>query len=272
MDTKRVSASKYWFFTFNNYSDEEAESIALCFEAKCSKFIMQEEVGSIGSNKHLQGKICLTTKGRPLDIFKDFKKIHWEKSKKWDGWEYCAKDETHVGKRWMKGVTIPKPLKCPVMHGWQLHVLNLIKDEPDERSIHWYWEPDGGVGKSALGKYLTIKHQAAFFDEGKAADIKASIALRMENKIPLPEIIVMDIPRSVTMVSYTALESIKNGNFFSPKYKSGQITMNSPHVIVFANFEPEYDKMSKDRWKVYDIRDLMIEEAREVQIVEPHSQ
>lgn len=139
MTDKRVSASKYWFFTFNNYSPEDAESIATTFDQTCDKYIFQEEVGSIGSTKHLQGKISLKVKGRPLEIFRTFsKKIHWEKSKKWVGWEYCAKEETHIGQRWSKGVDIPEPLYVPTMYGWQNHVLDIISKPVDQRAIHWY--------------------------------------------------------------------------------------------------------------------------------------
>lgn len=112
------------------------------------------------------------------------------------------------------------------------------------------------MGKSALCRYLAIKHQAFIFDEGKASDMKASIALSLKNKIKPPKIVVMDIPRSVTLISYTGIESIKNGVFFSPKYESGQVMMNSPHFIILANFEPDYEKLSNDRWHVYDIRTL----------------
>lgn len=270
MKEPRVSASKYWFFTFNNYSAEEAESIALCFDEKCDKYVMQEEVGSVGSNKHLQGKVCLRVKGRPLEVFKDFKKIHWEKSKMWDGWEYCAKDDTHVGRRWSKGVVIPKPLKINEPYGWQLKVMDIISGEPDDRVIHWFWSARGRVGKTHLVKYLMAKHDALLIN-GKACDMKCAIALMMQNKKPLPEICIMNIPRSVDHISYMGMEEIKDGAFFSGKYESGSILMNPPHFLVFANREPEYEKLSDDRWKVYDIEELMTLECHEVLNTEPHS-
>ena len=37
------------------------------------------------------------------------------------------------------------------------------------------------------------------------------------------------------------------------KYESKPICRNSPHVIIFANFEPDLDKLSNDRWIIKKI-------------------
>jgi len=54
-------------------------------------------------------------------------------------------------------------------------------------------------------------------------------------------------------ISYGAMEKIKNGFYMSSKYESKPIIRNCPHIICFANFEPDYDKLSQDRWKVHNI-------------------
>ena len=36
----------------------------------------------------------------------------------------------------------------------------------------------------------------------------------------------------------------------SSKFECGQCLMNSPHVLVFSNSEPEYSAVSFDRWRV----------------------
>lgn len=69
-----------------------------------------------------------------------------------------------------------------------------------------------------------------------------------------PALIVYDVPRTTAdFISYTALESLKNGCFFSGKYEGGQVLMPHPHVVVFANQRPDESKMSADRWKLYYI-------------------
>lgn len=244
---EREAASLYWLGTFNNYTEDEL-TVLLSELDRCRMFAMQEEVGSIGSTKHLQLKIAFEKKMRPTEFFST-KKIHWEKSKVWKGWQYCVKDDTSAGRRWGKGVTIPKPLIVPDMYGWQLDVLDIVDGEPDERKIYWFWEADGKFGKSALCRYLAVK-RGALIVGGKAADMKCAIAL-METK---PTICVMDIPRSVEHISYTGIEEIKNGVFASSKYESGMVKMNYPHFIVLANVEPDVSKLSADRWVVRNIR------------------
>lgn len=178
---KRTSPAKYWLGTFNNYTKDECDILVKELNEKCEKFIMQEEVGENGT-PHLQMKICFEKKARPVGAFTS-KKIHWESSKMWKGWEYCAKDDTHMGQRWSKG--IPRPLKINEPYGWQMKVIEIIKQEPDERSIYWFWEPDGGVGKTVFCKYLIVKHKALLVS-GKASDMKCTIARMKEQEKDLP--------------------------------------------------------------------------------------
>lgn len=58
-------------------------------------------------------------------------------------------------------------------------------------------------------------------------------------------------------VNYGALESSKNGHVFSGKYESGSKAFNKPHVICFANAPPDLESMSKDRWNVVHIQELI---------------
>jgi len=255
----RVSSSKYWFFTWNNYPGSKVPSFVKSLDEKCSLYAFQEEEGEEGT-PHLQGKIGLKEKGRPIEIFGSIsKKIHWEKSSKWKGYEYCFKDETCVGKRYGKGVTVPAKLQVPELYGWQEDILDLVTEcEPHPRQIYWIWSKDGSKGKSALARYLAIKHNALVVG-GKHSDMKAAIAL-VDNK---PTICILDIPRCVDHISYQGIEEIKNGIFFSGKYESGMVKMNPPHFVVLANKRPETSKLSKDRWRIFRIggpNDLLIED------------
>ena len=98
---------------------------------------------------------------------------------------------------------------------------------------------------------MLVKMQCVFIDEGKKADIMCCI---MNHDMNIKNIVIFDVPRdNGNKVSYKSIESIKNGVIFSSKYESGYKIFNSPHVIVFANCEPEYSSLSSDRWVVKNI-------------------
>jgi hypothetical protein len=52
---------------------------------------------------------------------------------------------------------------------------------------------------------------------------------------------------------YSLMEDLKDGLMFSGKYDGGPKLFDSPMVVVFANWEPDYTKWSADR---YDVRKL----------------
>jgi hypothetical protein len=128
--------------------------------------------------------------------------------------------------------------------------MDVVRQEPDERTIYWFWEPAGNVGKTAICKYLVVKHNALMLT-GKSNDMYNMLA-KFPNK---RELILVDCPRSQQdYINYGALEQIKNGLVFSGKYEGAQLVFNCPHVVVFANQEPDFEKMSRDRWFIHRIR------------------
>jgi len=51
------------------------------------------------------------------------------------------------------------------------------------------------------------------------------------------------------------MEELKDGVLFSGKYESKTKIYDIPHVIVFANFLPKENALSKDRLKIIDLND-----------------
>ena len=132
-------------------------------------------------------------------------------------------------------------------------MIDLVDKEPDNRSIHWYYDYKGGTGKSALVKLLCYKYDAVVCS-GKASDMKYMIVKYNEKNGVYPKVVIFDIPRSIKdYVSYSGIEEIKNGCFASSKYECEMVLMNSPHILCFANEIPEFEKLSKDRWKITDL-------------------
>nr|UOF83117.1 rep protein [Cressdnaviricota sp.] len=238
------SPCKRWCFTFNNYTESEYENIVQLLNS--SKYIIGKEVGENGT-PHLQGYVNFETKTRLTALKKINNKIHWEKCKgsEEDNIKYCSKDGKYT-----TNFKIKKPLKIlsdDKLYNWQKKVIEIIKEEPDDRKIYWFWEEKGCAGKTTFCKYLTSKYGAVPI-EGKKNDI-LYCAAEFES-----DIYVMDIERSMEdYVSYGAIEKIKNGYYMCAKYESKPIVRNSPHVLIFANFEPDVSALSKDRWIITEL-------------------
>jgi len=251
---KQVLQLKKWFFTWNNYPVDGIEILETKFNEICEKYVFQEECGEKGT-PHLQGNIWLKKSMRWTE-FKLPTGIHWEKTRNEEAANnYCRKDETKSGKTISKG--FPKPLKLiNPDKWWQKEILEIIKEEPDDRKVYWYWSNAGGIGKSQFVKYLIAKHNCVFIDEGKKQDIMYTIMEADMNKDNV--VVLFDVPRdNGANVSYKSIESIKNGMIYSPKYESGYKLFNSPHVVVFANEKPEEWRLSSDRWIIKNIDEIV---------------
>lgn len=253
---KQISPAVHWRFTLNNYTEEEIEYILQICSNSSRFYIFQEEIGEKCGTPHLQGHVSFKTKVRPLSLFSNTNRIKWLKSNfPNDSVNYASKVKTRApnGRIWSSH-PIQEELRIldpKDFYPWQKDIIDIIQRTPCDRSIYWFWEPVGGIGKSVFTKYLCAKKHALLLS-GKGADCKFGIMQYTKNNLGRhPQIIIYDIPRSnLDYVSYTALEEIKNGCFFSSKYESDMIIMNCPHLICFANEEPAYHNMSADRWKV----------------------
>lgn len=244
-------------FTYNNGNSDIAQLIQYFHDAQ---YVFQEEKGEEGT-PHLQGVVRWANKKTFEVLKKDWPKIHWEVCKTWKAWKksisYCTKTETRVGGVFtnIKGLewrsTLKDPLENKELFNWQRNVLNLIKTEPDDRSINWYWDKDGGVGKSALSKHILMNYNATLVG-GKANDAKYAIKGWMESNPQKDlDIIIFDIPRAnAEFINYGVFEEIKNGAIFSGKYESGCIMFNPLHIIVFANEHPDTSKLSRNKWNI----------------------
>lgn len=97
-------------------------------------------------------------------------------------------------------------------------------------------------------------HLGAIMLSGKAVDMKNGVVnyMEMNNGIP-PKIIFLDIPRALLLtwnksaVDFSGVEDVKNGCFFSTKYKAQQVVMNPPHIMIFANNYPNLEFLTEDR-------------------------
>lgn len=245
---KQCSPAKRWCFTSFKVEQSDIDLIIGIVESSNSSSIIGLETCPESGKKHLQGYIEFSSKVRPKNLFDST--IHWEKCKgnRDANITYCSKESI----AWCN-FKIPKPLKLiSDLYDWQSEIVNIVKQEPDDRTIVWRWDEDGNTGKTSFCKYLCAKFGAIMLG-GKASDMMNCIVDYMKNNNGCtPEIILINLPRSYNSdyLSYPGLESIKDMCFYSGKYEGGQVVGNSPHLIIFSNEEPIYKKLSEDRWDV----------------------
>ncbi len=247
--------ARHWFLTWNN-PPEDGKDILLSLRA--DKYVFQLERASTGT-LHWQGVFSfvhakkwshLNNRLRPRGVWTVCRNVAAAR-------QYCSKVDSRVNdKTFTKGYRVLRsvvdPLKGKELYAYQKLVLDMVSDEPDDRKIYWYWSWKGNIGKSSLCKHLCMKHNGILVG-GKHKDAYFAIAELLKAEKPV-DLVIFDLPRSMkSMVSFTAIEGIKNGCFFNSKYESRMCLFNPPHILLFANSAPDLSMLSDDRWVVKNL-------------------
>lgn len=133
---------------------------------------------------------------------------------------------------------------------WQQDLVNAVTAEPHPRKIQWIWSTAGETGKSTMATYLGVLHGATVLELGKGADLKHIWA-----KAP-SKIAIFDLTRATEEHLdglYSMAEQLKNGRLVTTKYDGSTIYFPIPHVVFFANFPPNMEKWSQDRYLVWKL-------------------
>lgn len=243
-----------WVLTLNNFTEDEIDTLTQHVSQDGIIAILASEVGKQGT-PHIQGYISYKNAVSFNSLRKLCPRGHWAKAKGSDeqNYKYCSKD----GNILYNNIPVKRTLKLPLagveLYAWQASLRDKLMKEPDERSITWIWEPHGKTGKTSFCKDWIIRNpETAIMLSGKAADIKFGIATFVKKNVL--KVAFFHFTRSNEhYVSYEALEAVKDGMFFCGKYESGMVVFDTPHVVVFANFEPDERMLSHDRWDVIRI-------------------
>lgn len=234
-----------WFFTLKK-DDITVSQLWSSLNEIAKKFIFQIEKGESSEYYHYQGVFSLYQKEYFHTVKNLFPNtIHLEQCKNYfQAEKYCSKNETRISGPWDKN---KKPLKEIKIYGWQKTLEKKLLEIPDERSIYWYWDNEGKKGKTTFCKYMIAEHGASYVSNARTSDIAFSLK-------DDPKIILFDFSRSLeNRVNYGALEQCKNGLVFSAKYESKLKIFDTPHIVVFANFYPNLEKLSIDRWEIISL-------------------
>lgn len=259
-ESKDCGKHRKYCFTLNNYTPQNIIDIKLWMTKKTGcKFVFGEEVGEQSGTPHLQGFVQFKNQVRWSTLKKLMPRAHIEAARgsMKENYDYCSKDgRIHTN--------LPKSVHQMVLEleydndkvcwmGWQKKILEITQGSSNDRKIHWYYDRYGAIGKTYLCKYLCLKYDAILVN-GKRNDVFNQVANYLEinqESEKYPKLILVDIPRScIGYVNYGTLEALKNGCLFSGKYQSTICLFPRPHVICFANTEPDISQLSGDRWIV----------------------
>lgn len=151
-----------------------------------------------------------------------------------------------------------EPIVLPEF-GWYKRLDKIIKYDtsvPDYRKIYWFRDTVGNTGKSVYAIKKLIEGEAHYISSvGKEGDFNHNIRLAVEGGWD-QKILFVDMPRTVEQITslYACLESLKNGVVTCTKYDSQtKVVRRGMVLIVLANWWPKINKMSQDRWRLYNI-------------------
>lgn len=175
--------------------------------------------------------------------------------------QYCTKPEGRCGPVYIRGFTARSPedlrlLTEDQLFNWQRELVAELHEQPNKRRVVWYFDPDGGAGKTELCRYLLHHNpQTLFVSTASAKDILYQVIKNRED----PRTILVNLTRSAEgTFAYGAIEAIKDGLVFSGKYEGGFRMFPHPHIVIFANWHPDITQLTEDRWDIRMLRNNAI--------------
>lgn len=122
----------------------------------------------------------------------------------------------------------------------------------NDRQIDVIVDTMGNTGKTFLARHL-FNTGKGFYVPPTLQDGKGIIQYVASGYHGEP-FIVIDVARSTRWNNalYIALETIKDGLIYDARYKTTIRDIHGVKVLVTTNTMPKIDKLSKDRWRIYD--------------------
>jgi len=245
----RKSPSKHWFWTIIAI-DHDWKKIYDLLVPMCKSFVFQLEKGATGY-EHWQGTMVLLKKDR-LQHIKTWlgQEAHLEPTRsRAKAEEYCQKTETRLAGPWVMGMKAPLRI-IDTLYEWQAAAIEPLSGIAHDRHVYWWWNKKGGLGRSALAKWICAHYGNKALVVGGAERDILHACTEMKDTL---EIVIWNNCLDDPDVSCRTIEKLKDGLWFSGKYETGMVCINPLHVIVFSNRLPPVDKLMPDRWIIREI-------------------
>lgn len=213
------------------------------------KWVVGRETGKHGY-EHWQIRIEWLDKDDP-DVFKIWKDWfytgHLELART-DNWDYEKKD----GRYFCWDDTAGKiQQRYGPLRPNQKEVLSKLDATNDRQIVLWH-DTHGNTGKSFLCGALW-ERRIGYYCPPYLTTVKEIIQFVASGYNQEPYIVI-DMPRDMkwTNALYTGIEAIKDGLIAEPRYSAHTRNIKGVKVLVLSNTSPRLDKLSEDRWVIYE--------------------
>lgn len=146
----------------------------------------------------------------------------------------------------------PEPL---VLRPWQQEIYETIH-RCWTRKVYWFYDKKGAAGKSTFATWLkrTFPEKVLLLTQIGGEYHLGTVLQTVFKTRPDIDTVIVDLPRGAQDKRiYGGLECLKNGAITALKYNGIDLDFNKCHVIVMANFLPDFKEMSEDRWAIFSI-------------------
>lgn len=219
------------------------DMVVAWLKQNCSKWAYGRETGDTGY-EHLQCRIVTKLGYREtVDVWKHVGHVSYTHAKDFD---YVLKDGNCVCS-WRMALDKFREVE---LRQWQEEAKGKLSLQND-REILVIVDPVGGAGKSYLAKHLESLSMAKVIPKMSRADDMISAAM-----VNPSDGYIFDIPRADDKRAsslWIAIEQIKSGHLYDWRYQYREMWIEAPRIMVFSNYLPPAEMLSKDRWQVFVI-------------------
>jgi hypothetical protein len=169
---------------------------------------------------------------------------------------YAQKEDTRIEGPWTdrdKPTYIPRQIRdIKQLYPWQQQIVN-DASVWNTRTINLVYCPVGNKGKTTLVGWCRAYGIARVLPSvNECKDL-----LRMVCDMPTSTMYLFDMPRSMNKERlygfFSAIETIKDGYAYDDRYAFKEKSFDCPNIWIFSNSLPDFNMLSTDRWKIWEI-------------------
>lgn len=170
-----------------------------------------------------------------------------------DDWKYEAKSGHYICS-WESSLAF---IKHGHLKGTQAYVKRVFessgkaeKGEAESRKVIVWVNKTGRSGKTYLVKWMLANHKCVYIPP----QMKTALSLIQWAHGYPSDAYIIDLPRNTKNLEelYGAIESIKDGYTYDPRYSNKFRLSKSPRILVLTNNMPPKKLLSDDRWIIIE--------------------